>query len=925
MEFCKSASDDLKRDLGVVASHLNTLKEANERSDQSRINDASTIDATLSRQENILSDIQHSLQVLRDTSNAISQQEWFLNQLYYPSMHQREGRTVTAVSGTFAWIVESSPEALEVCDSQPHSENSNITLWKGEFWEKEKKAQQDRRKACRSDFSSWLGRENGLFHISGKAGSGKSTFMKFIARHHLILRQLEEWAHPKKLVFATFYFTVEGDEIDKSLHGLFRSILFEVVKQCPELIPKIFPSQWRYVTKQGANIRDTNLAKDQFRNEYIEEAFEKLLSQATTSHHRLCLFIDGLDEYGEDLQGCTHLELASKLNTWASRKDVKICVSSRPHLEFIDTFSDSHQRRLHLHELTRLDILQLTQDQFRANPKFLKKFKDYEPFARQIMERSEGVFLWAIMAVRLVLHSAARDDSKEVILGQIRTNSGDLNHLYTRIFDSMSSRDRRTADRMLWITSANPYWEKLTAISYLWLGQIERDPGFPIVRANQQFSRAEVDQLHARARNQLDGYTRGLLEMRLSKYSRYSNGFYAEPPEDRTPFYQVHFIHRTLREYLVGEQLQRLTDQFANLNTWDTFSRIRLAEAIYMTPKRFSERGMGEIFFLLYEALYSRTLQDPTSKIYQPPRSLTVELLGKLMDLTSLDPFRLFLIHFCWEPYDEGIYNVEFQDPDSSTLRELPFISLAAIRGFLGYTLKKLEQCPHLQNPRRQGSLLLSVLLSTPQELNQDSRDVMMQLVQKLLHWGWSFNDEACVRFFESLTYTEVDTTSIIVICICQTFIWGTGDAVGLAENGWYQTIIKHRFTALEVIIAYGCRVPYRVTLLRKMSRKDHEQVSAENAALPYYHVKLRDPYTACEEMFLGLDMPFWVIVQVMNPPNRDRLLELLRRCSAKEDHEQWNRLLKIPNQGAIYGQFYMGLVKWGRKMYSLQGFLVKL
>ncbi len=38
---------------------------------------------------------------------------------------------------------------------------------------------------------TWLRSGNNVFHISGKAGSGKSTLMKFLANHKRIQDELE--------------------------------------------------------------------------------------------------------------------------------------------------------------------------------------------------------------------------------------------------------------------------------------------------------------------------------------------------------------------------------------------------------------------------------------------------------------------------------------------------------------------------------------------------------------------------------------------------------------------------------------------------------------------------------------------------------------------------------------------------------------
>ena len=56
------------------------------------------------------------------------------------------------------------------------------------------------------NFIEWLTSGDSDFWISGKAGSGKSTLMKFISHHATTVHALGKWAGAKILVMANFYF-----------------------------------------------------------------------------------------------------------------------------------------------------------------------------------------------------------------------------------------------------------------------------------------------------------------------------------------------------------------------------------------------------------------------------------------------------------------------------------------------------------------------------------------------------------------------------------------------------------------------------------------------------------------------------------------------------------------------------------------------
>lgn len=45
-----------------------------------------------------------------------------------------------------------------------------------------------------ASFVRWLSSGTGIFHVTGKLGSGKSTLMKHVFQHHKTKEALEEWA-----------------------------------------------------------------------------------------------------------------------------------------------------------------------------------------------------------------------------------------------------------------------------------------------------------------------------------------------------------------------------------------------------------------------------------------------------------------------------------------------------------------------------------------------------------------------------------------------------------------------------------------------------------------------------------------------------------------------------------------------------------
>ncbi|CAM1505302.1 Fc.00g109390.m01.CDS01 [Cosmosporella sp. VM-42] len=96
--------------------------------------------------------------------------------------------------------------------------------------------------AFKASFSKWLLSDNGIFWISGKAGSGKSTLMKFLVDNTKTRELLGKWAGSEDgAVIAAHYFWAMGTPMQRTEKGLLQSFLFEIFWQCLSCIPQACP------------------------------------------------------------------------------------------------------------------------------------------------------------------------------------------------------------------------------------------------------------------------------------------------------------------------------------------------------------------------------------------------------------------------------------------------------------------------------------------------------------------------------------------------------------------------------------------------------------------------------------------------------------------------------------------------------------
>lgn len=268
-----------------------------------------------------------------------------------------------------------------------------------------------------TNLANWLKTGNGLYWISGKPGSGKSTLMKHIYDDDRTRSFLSKWAsegeaQPVPLLIGTFFFWASGTLEQRSHIGMLRSVLFQILEQKPELLSVVFPSLWAKQYEKRIS-EEPSVWSEPWTLRILMEAFRRLISQRVIPA-KIFFLIDGLDEFEGD-----HEVLAELFNDIAQASDhghnhfIKCCVSSRPWVVFKENFEGSPM--LQLQDLTFNDIETFVKDKTLANSAF-KRLAELEPQAtseliHEIVSKAEGVFLWVHVVVIDLLRGIRKRDS----------------------------------------------------------------------------------------------------------------------------------------------------------------------------------------------------------------------------------------------------------------------------------------------------------------------------------------------------------------------------------------------------------------------------------------------------------------------------------------------------------------------------------
>ncbi|KAI0376230.1 hypothetical protein F5Y04DRAFT_215422 [Hypomontagnella monticulosa] len=283
-----------------------------------------------------------------------------------------------------------------------------------------------------SRLSKWFSSGSGTFWVSGKPGSGKSTFMKFIAKHARTKDLLASWAgSPDKLAVAVHFFWIAGTPIQKSWQGLLQSLLFDVCHKHPSVVSLISPSRWA-AAKAG---RWQDAAEPWSVSELT--AALRALASATNMPLKMCFFIDGLDEYNSN-----HAELCKVLCDMADSPHIKLCLSSRPWAVFERSFGGENQERLDIHEVTRNDIRQFVSDQLQAHPRWAideseTTASEKSGLIEQIVAKADGVFLWAFFVTRSLGEGLSKGDGTKDLSQRLGKLPTDLEQLFKHMLESV--------------------------------------------------------------------------------------------------------------------------------------------------------------------------------------------------------------------------------------------------------------------------------------------------------------------------------------------------------------------------------------------------------------------------------------------------------------------------------------------------------
>ncbi|EKG19504.1 hypothetical protein MPH_03368 [Macrophomina phaseolina MS6] len=300
-------------------------------------------------------------------------------------------------------------------------------------------------------YTTWKA-QGGLLAVRGAPGAGKSTLITRIGETFLNATADGE-SHDS---IASYTFHGVAEQLDarnshkKVVTAMFHALVHQLMRAQDEL-----SEAYTSAEEAGWDLSETELQ-------------DLLLKHVKTRYHdatekektRLWIFIDAVDEVGEaaaknvfEFFARLAAPKTTKKGAQAPFSPVAVCLACRSGASLLKGVSGQQLLQLHAEDFNREDLSVYLKIELATILDHLS-ISDAEEVGQAIQRRSNGVFLWAILAVDLIRRSC-EDSTLEDILRHISAAPSTLEDVYEQRISSVPEPERARCARLLqWVCFA---------------------------------------------------------------------------------------------------------------------------------------------------------------------------------------------------------------------------------------------------------------------------------------------------------------------------------------------------------------------------------------------------------------------------------------------------------------------------------------
>ena len=363
----------------------------------------------------IQSHVDRSLQTLtiglEQQQELQNRQDRFLGSLRFDEINSRRNDIVESSSNTFGWVFE----------------GETSRSW--------------------ASLGNWLVHGQQIYWVKGKAGAGKSTFMKFLVNDERTYDLLQSWSRDKTCIILDYYFWLSGSKLQRSIKGFLAAIHSQIMSKEAGLLKDVLSTNELMRTKQS--ISDWS----------VQELRGCISSAIEVLNHKtnICAFLDGIDEFDqdEDVQDLLHF-----IEELCRHQRTKICLSSRP-----DAYIEqrlSNYDKLQLQDLTAGDMKVYINDHLRLafdkSPQLNGQKEHFNAFTRSMTDKADGVFLWVHFAMKSLIRGMRNEDDLDVLETRLAELPSGMQELYQKMWLRLNEDEQRYRDEATIYFSLHEYF-----------------------------------------------------------------------------------------------------------------------------------------------------------------------------------------------------------------------------------------------------------------------------------------------------------------------------------------------------------------------------------------------------------------------------------------------------------------------------------
>lgn len=240
--------------------------------------------------------------------------------------------------------------------------------------------------------------------------------MKYVTGYVETVKHNER--HPRKAPTASFFYRFSIGTLQRTLHGLFRSLLYQLFVQIPSYMTDflfLFRKKCQMAGKPGIDWDWQFSELQQYLRTYLSRALQQ---------YKVYMFVDALDEYEGD-NANQIVEFFQDILARSSATSFHLCMSSRYSPEFLR----GRDLEIWVDDENQADLSRFIRSELERG---ILGDDETQLIERQILRRAHGVFLWVTLIVRQISIAAEKGESFDSLLSTWPT---ELNSVYRIILD----------------------------------------------------------------------------------------------------------------------------------------------------------------------------------------------------------------------------------------------------------------------------------------------------------------------------------------------------------------------------------------------------------------------------------------------------------------------------------------------------------